>query len=86
MENLSAVAPPPASELVSRQDLQQRLPMLFPSPSSLEWELRQHLDEYISGGAVFQISRRFFFHPPTFERIALSIAARRAKARRTSSG
>jgi hypothetical protein len=65
------------SELLPLNDLQQRLKTIFPSLPSLEWEIREHRDEYVTGRALFRIGRRLMAHPDAFQRVALAIAARK---------
>lgn len=65
-------------ELVAIAELQAQLVNIFPSMGSLEWELRQHRQDYVAGGALFVIGRRLLAHPATFKRIALAIGARKA--------
>jgi hypothetical protein len=72
---------PQLSELVPMRALQSELAHIFPSQGSLDWEVRQHRSEYISGGAIFEVAGRLLAHPPTFKRIALAIGQRRLATR-----
>jgi hypothetical protein len=66
-------------ELVPVMALQPPLSNVFPTAGALEWNFRQHKREYLDGGALFQVGQRLMAHPATFKRIALAIAARKAR-------
>jgi hypothetical protein len=68
-------------ELVRISGLQAALKDLFPSEGSLQWEIRQYREEYVVGGALFEIAGRLLAHPTNFRRIALEIGARKLAAR-----
>jgi hypothetical protein len=70
-----------ADELVRIPALQASVGDLFPSVPSLDWEIRQHRHEYVTGGALFEIAGRLLAHPTIFRRIALEIGAKRLAAR-----
>lgn len=72
---------PRLSELVTVRELQPQLAHIFRTPAALEWELRLHRAEYVEGGALFIVARRLLAHPPTFEKIALRIGARKVATR-----
>ena len=67
-------------ELRTLADLQQELSHIFPSIGSITWELRTNRDQYLSGGALFEISGRLMVDPKKFKRIALKIAACRIRS------
>jgi hypothetical protein len=73
---------PRLTELVTKQKLQEMLAAIFPSENALDWELRQHREAYVAGGAVYQVARRLLFYPPNFERVALDIGRRKVTRER----
>jgi len=68
---------PALAELITMRELQQQLANIFPSAGSLEWEVRRNRSEYVRAGAIFEIAGRLMAHPPTFQRVALEIGARK---------
>ena len=72
---------PRLDELVPLRELHTRLGHLFKSRGSAEWAFRQHREEYIAGGAAFEIAGRLLVAPSAFERVTLEIG-RRALAQR----
>lgn len=63
------------------RDLHREMKDLFPTPASIEWEIRQHRRDYIAGGALFEIAGRLLADPMTFRRVALQIGAKTLAAR-----
>lgn len=54
---------------------------LFPSDTSLRWHLRQHRNEYVASGALFEIAGRLACDPPKMEETLRKIGARAAAER-----
>jgi len=83
METIAAVVngSPTLSELRPIRELQRELAHIFPTPGSLDWELRAHRREYIQAGAVFEVAGRLMAHPVIFGRVALEIGARKMAVR-----
>lgn len=69
------------NELVTPRELQKMVPAIFPSPGSLDWELRTNRAEYISGGAMMEIGGRLLLHPKRFCDISMRIGAARLAKR-----
>jgi hypothetical protein len=72
-------------EFVPMDQLQLKLSNIYQSRGSLEWAWRKHREQFISGGAVFEIAGRLLAHPATFARVALEIGADRLARRHRDS-
>lgn len=72
---------PRLDELVTLQELQQRLERHFPSLGSLQWYVRTHRQSLIEERAMFEVARRVLVHPVRFDAAVLKIGAQRYASR-----
>ena len=81
MEMRTEQPAPNVGQLVHVSKLHPLVRDLFPTEGSVQWEIRQRKQQYIAGGALFEIAGRLLVWPEVFRRVALEEGARRLAAR-----